>query len=432
MRSMKLATALAAIALVAAACSSSATTAPSAAPATEAPATAAPATAAPATAAPATEAPSAAPATEAPISGELTVWNAYGSGGTAEGKAFEQILAAFSTAYPGVKINALDVPFSDLYTKFETEAAAGGGPDMYIAPNDSLGKEVRAGLLADVGDVSGLFVPQTTQTAINGSQVDGKYYMVPESLKAVAMFYNKDKVATPPATTDDLLKAVKGGLKLGLQQNAYHPWGFWYAFDGQIMDATGKCVADATAGVSDAFGYLKALKDAGATFYTDGAKFQDAFKTGKLDAIIEGPWFSGDAKAAYGDKLGVAPGPAGPAGSAFQPMTGVDGWYINAASPNVALAKQVATILTNQAAQQIYVDVAGHVPANKNITISDPIVQGFSDAVGTGYPRPQIPQMDNYWGNFGDALNTVLDKGADPKAAVATACTAMNKANNIP
>jgi arabinogalactan oligomer/maltooligosaccharide transport system substrate-binding protein len=428
MRSMKLATALAAIALVAAACSSSATTAPSAAP--SAAPTTAPATAAPsveASMAP-TEAPTAAP-TEATLSGELTVWNAYGSGGTAEGKAFEQILAAFNTAYPGVKINVLDVPFSDLYTKFETEAAAGGGPDMYIAPNDSLGKEVRAGLLSDVGDVSALFVPQTTQTAIDGSQVDGKFYMVPESLKAVAMFYNKDKVATPPATTDELLAAVKGGVKLGLQQNAYHPWGFWYAFGGQIMDGTGKCVADATAGVSDAFAYLKALKDAGAEFYTDGAKFQDAFKTGKLDAIIEGPWFSGDAKAAYGDKLGVAPGPA--MADAFKPMTGVDGWYINAASPNIALAKQVATILTNQEAQQIYVDVAGHVPANKNITISDPIVQGFSDAVATGYARPQIAAMDNYWGNFGDALNQVLDKGADPVAAVKTACEAMNKANNI-
>lgn len=432
MRSMKLATALAAIALVAAACSSSATTAPSAAPSEAA-------SAAPSVAA--SEAPSVAPSeapsaaaspSEAALSGELTVWNAYGSGGTAEGKAFEQILAAFATKYPGVKLNVLDVPFDQLYTKFETEAAAGGGPDMYIAPNDSLGKEVRAGLLSDVGDVSAAFVPSTTQVAIDGSQVDGKYYMVPESLKAVAMFYNKDKVATPPATTDELLKAVKGGMKFGINQNPYHNWGFWYAFAGQIMDGTGKCVADQTKGVSDAFAYLKALKDAGAQFFTDGAKFQDAFKTGKLDAIIEGPWFSGDAKTAYGDKLGVAPGPAGPDGSAFQPMTGVDGWYINAASPNIALAKEVATILTNQDAQQIYVDVAGHVPANKNITINDPIVQGFSNAVASGYARPQIPQMDNYWGNFGDALNQVLDKGADPVAAVKTACTAMNKANNIP
>ena len=69
-------------------------------------------------------------------------------------------------------------------------------------------------------------------------------------------------------------------------------------------------------------------------------------------------------------------------------MTGVDGWYINAASPNLDLAKQVAVLLTNQANQQIYVDVAGHVPANKNITLTDPIVLGFSDAVASGFAAP--------------------------------------------
>ena len=436
MRSMKLATALAAIALVAAACSSSATTAPTAAPsmaASEAPSMAASeapsmaASEAPSMAA--SEAPSMA-ASAAPLSGSLTIWNAYGSGGTAEGKAFAQILAGFQAANPGVTLNVLDVPFSDLYKKFETEAPAGGGPDMYIAPNDSLGTEVRAGLLADVGDVSGQFVPQTVQVAIDGAQVDGKYFMIPESLKAVATMFDSSVTPTFPATTADLLTAVKGGLKYGVNQGPYYAWGLWYAFGGQIMDGTGKCVADQTSGVSDAFAYLKALKDAGATFYLDGGKMQDAFKTKKISSMIEGPWFSGDAKTALGASLAVAPGPD--ESGTFAPMTGVDGWYINAASPNLALAKQVATILTNQDNQQIYVDVAGHVPANKNITISDPIVQGFSDAVSSGYARPQIAATDNYWGNFGDALNTVLDKGADPVAAVKAACTAMNKANNIP
>ena len=429
MRSMKLATALATIALVAAACSSSATTAPSAAPATAAPATAAPsevATAAPsevATAAPATAAPSA-----AALSGALTIWNAYGSGGTAEGKAFEQILAGFQAANPGVTLTVLDVPFSDLYKKFETEAAAGGGPDMFIAPNASLGTEVRAGLLADVGDVSGQFVPQTVQVAIDGSQVDGKYFMIPESLKAVATMYDSSVTKTFPATTADLLTAVKGGLKYGVNQSDYYTWGLWYAFGGQIMDGTGKCVADQTPGVANALAYLKQLKDAGATFYTDGAKMQDAFKTKKISSMIEGPWFSGDAKTALGASLAVAPGPSETGD--FAPMTGVDGWYINAASPNIDLAKQVALILTNQENQQIYVDVAGHVPANKNITPSDPIVQGYANAVATGFARPQNPEMNNYWGNFQDAMNQVLDKGADPVAAVKTACAAMNKANN--
>ena len=63
------------------------------------------------------------------------------------------------------------------------------------------------------------------------------------------------------------------------------------------------------------------------------------------------------------------------------------------------------------------------------MTINDPIVQGFADAAAAGLPRPQNKELNNYWGNFGDALNSVLDKGTDPTAAIATACTTMNTAN---
>jgi arabinogalactan oligomer/maltooligosaccharide transport system substrate-binding protein len=77
------------------------------------------------------------------------------------------------------------------------------------------------------------------------------------------------------------------------------------------------------------------------------------------------------------------------------------------------------------------VDVAGHIPANKNITISDPITQGFSDAVATGFPRPQQQQLDNFWGNFSNAWQLVLESDEDPVKAVADACAAMNEANGL-
>ncbi len=407
---------VAAIAIFAAACGGGATPSPSE-------------SAAP-SAAPESPAASTGPSGEV-LEGSLTLWNAYASGGEAEGNAFNEILASAAEQFPNLEITSLDVPFSDLYTKFETEAATGGGPDLYIAPNDNLGNEVRANLLVDVTSAfeASENAGNTLDVAKFGSQVDGKYYMVPESLKAVAMFYDKSVVTAPPTTTDELLSAVQGGLAFGINQNPYHNWGFYSAFGGQIMDDSGRCVAD-QGGVADAFQFLADLKAAGAQFYTDGAKFQDDFKTGKLAAIIEGPWFSGDAVGALGDNLGVAPIPAGPGGSAA-PMTGVDGWYINASSPNAELATKFAIWATNQANQQIYVDVAGHIPADSRISIADPIVAGFADAVKSGDPRPQIPELNNYWGNFGDALNKVLDAGADPTTAVADACAAMNTANNF-
>jgi arabinogalactan oligomer/maltooligosaccharide transport system substrate-binding protein len=266
--------------------------------------------------------------------------------------------------------------------------------------------------------------------AVDGSKVDGKLYMVPESLKAVALWYDKSAIAAPPATSDELLAGVKdGSIKLGINQGVYHQFGWTGAFGGTLMDDAGKCIAD-QAGFSDAFAYLKSLKDAGATFNTDGGALDTDFKTGKINAIIDGPWTTADFRTALGDKLAVTPIPAGPGGKA-NPFTGTDGWYINPNSPNADLAVQFALAMTAPENSQTFVDDAGHVPVNPAVTITDPITQGFSDAAAAGLPRPQNAQFNNWWAPFGDALNKVIDTGADPVQSVSDACKTMNEASGI-
>ena len=405
-----------------------ATTAPAAATTAPAAATTAPAMAA-TTAPAATSGSSAGGAMTAPtgLKGKITVWEAYGSGGSAEGDAFQKALAQLKKDSPDLQVTDLDVPFDQLFTKFETEAAAGGGPDLFIAPNDSLGKEARAGLLMDLTDKLNGKLGDDVQVAVDGAKVAGKMYAVPESLKAVAMFYNKDKVKTPPATTDALMTAVKGGTKFGFGEDPYHNFGLSGAFGGQLFDATGKCIAD-QGGFSDLVKYLQDLKTAGAQAFSDGGKLDDAFQTGALDATIEGPWKTGDFKKAMGDKLGVAPIPAGPKGAA-NPLTGVDGYYINAASKNSDLAVQFALYMTSPTIEQIFVDQAGHIPANKTVKVTDPITQGFAQAVASGLPRPQNAELDNFWGNFGDAYTKAFESNGDAKQIITDATAATNKAN---
>ena len=159
----------------------------------------------------------------------------------------------------------------------------------------------------------------------------------------------------------------------------------------------------------------------------DGYQIQYPFKNGEIDAIFNGNWTLGDYKQAR-PSVQVAPVPSGPGGNG-SPLVGVDGYYINAASQNKDLAIAVAQALVDQAAQTIYVDVAGHVPANKSITIIDPLVKQFSDAFALGMARPQGEEMNNYWGNFDNAWKEVLDKGTDATTAVAKACADMDTAN---
>ena len=419
---MRFASLAAVVAIVAAACSSGASTAPSSAAST---------------------APSAAASTAAGLTGEITLWHSYASSGggaqSAEVQALNQIIKKVTDANPGLKITATFVTFDNntIFNNFEKESATGGGPDMFIAPNDALGKEARAGYFADLTGKIDDVLSASNDVAVGGSKVGGKVYMVPESLKAVAMYYDKSKVANPPKSTDDLLAWLKGGGKGGIISGAYFGWGIYGAFGGKFFDDNGECAASANSGVADAMKYVESLnQQASAIVDSNYNKINDPFIAKSLDLIFTGNWALGDYKKARGDNLAVAPFLTGPGGQG-KTLVGTDGWYINAAKSDAqqALAIAVAKQLVSAASQQIMVDVAGHVPANKSVTVSDPLVKAFSDAFNVaGEPRPQSKEFDQYWGPFGDAWSKAVpddDKATpgDATALVAKACTTMDTAN---
>ncbi len=421
---LRMASALTGFAIVLSACSGGATPTPSASSA-PAPSVAAPSTAASG----GTE--SVAPSTAAALTGTLSVWEAYGASGSAEKDAFDKIVGNIKTANPGLTVNVTDVPFNNLFSNFETQAAAGQGPDMYIAPNDSLPTEARNGLLVDVSDLSATLKAapyNSSDVAINASTVDGKMYEIPESMKAVELFYDTSKLTTAPVTIDDWkANASKLGWVYGANGGgAYYLWGLFSTFGGKILNDDGTCAATANTGVADGFKWLQDMKAAGMHFYQNDNDAKADLLSGKIAGFIDGPWQSGDLKKALGDKLAVVEGPKGV--GAWAPMTAPDGFYINASSPNGDLAKQFALQFLQPTNEQIFAD-AGHLPANTTLQPADPIAQAFAALMPKGFARPTAKELNNYWGNFGNALVSVIDKGTDPTKATADACTAMDKAN---
>ena len=403
-------------AVVLAACGGAATTAAPAA--TSAPAATQPPAAA--TAVPPTTAPE---PTAEPV--EVTFWHAYATG-SAEETAMTELVAQAQADLPHLKINVLQVPFNDIFNKYRTDVAAGGGPDMFIAPNDSLGDDARAGLIADITPLLEGKLDGYSQLSIDGMTLDGAIYGVPESLKAVALYYNKEMLPEPPATTDELKALMESDTPISVSFGCYHHWGFYGAFGGQIFDDNWTFVAD-QGGVADAFSYLNDLYQIAVEKgypKTDGDAAAP-FREGKIAMTTNGNWALGDYENALGDNLGVVPLPAGPGGSA-SPLLGVDGYYLNPNSANPEAAIELALYLTNAASQTVMMNEAGHVPARTDVEVTDPLLKGFADAFTTAQFRPQVPQMGKYWANFcGDS--EVFEKGTPAADWVTTATANANK-----
>jgi len=369
-------------------------------------------------------------ATTAPATGpvSLTIWHGYHAGGSEE-STINTIVSNYMVANPNVKITVLEVPFDQLFNKWDTAVAAGGtgGPDMFTAPNDNLGTEVRAGTVAPIDALVQGKLTGYTQAGINGVTVDGKIYAVPGIAKAVGLFYNNTTIPNPPKTTDDLMALVKSGKKLGINNSDYFMWGFWAGFGGTLMDSTGKCTAT-QGGFADALQYFKDLQTAGANFDTNEGNLETAFTQGQLDMVVTGPWVLGDFEKALGSKLSVEPLPAGPKGPSA-PMMGIDGWYLNPNSTNQQAAINFALYAFGKDGLTLYENNAGDPAARSDVTSTDPLVKAFADIAASGSPRLQTKEFGNYWGPFGDMITAALAGKATPADAVATACAAMDKAN---
>ena len=361
---------------------------------------------------------------EAPEVIEITFWHAYGTG-SAEETAMTALLEQAAVDMPQYKISALQIPFDDIYNKYRTDVASGAGPDMFIAPNDSLGDDARAGLIADITALADGKLGDYAPLAVEGMSVEGALYGVPESLKAVAFWYNTDLMPEPPATTDELQAMMEDGTPVAISFGCYHHWGFYGSFGGQIFDDNWKVVAGD--GVADSMDYLNGLYQISVenSWPKNDGDGLAPFTEGTVAAITNGNWAMGDYKAALGDKLAVAPLPAGPGGVA-NPLLGVDGYYFNPNSANLEAALEVALYLTGADAQTMMMDDAGHVPALTTVEVTDPLMLGLLEGFGNAYVRPQVPELGLYWSNF-CGTDQVFEAGVSADEWVAEATANANK-----
>ncbi|MFF1530314.1 extracellular solute-binding protein [Cellulomonas sp. NPDC058312] len=368
---------------------------------------------------------------------EMTFWH---NSTTGEGKAYwEDTVAAFEEANPGVTITIQSIQNEDMDGKLQTALNSGDAPDIFMARGGGkLADVVEAGQAMDLTDL----VDDATKTAVGDGafsafSVDGKVYGMPVSVLPGGIYYSKDLFAqagiteTPTTmaeleTAVDQLKAA-GIAPIALGAKDAWPAAHWYYFfalracSQDTMDQAAKdrtfddpCWTQAGEEFAD-FAGTEPFNDGYLTTSAQQGAGSSAGLIANHQAAMElmGAWDPGVIASLTPDQkpladLGWFPFPEvdGGKGDPTAMMGGVDGFSCSAQAPQEECAAFLNFIL-GQEQQEGYAEAFHTLPASKDAqsVVTEPALQdilaAYNDAAYVSV------WLDTLFGqNIGNALNT--------------------------
>lgn len=300
-------------------------------------------------------------------------------------------------------------------------------PDiMFGIAHDNLGTFHKAQLLAEVPEGvidKNNYVPMS----LDAVSYDGKLFGIPLAMETYALFYNTDKVPTPPATMEDL---IAQGQKVGFQydiNNFYFTYAFIAANGGYVFKNNGGALDPndiglgndgAVKGYQMLADFVQKYKFMPATIKGDDAKA--AFQKNKTGLYISGPWDVQGFKDA-GVKFAVAPLPK-TNGQPTPSFVGIQAAFVNSKSKNQTEAWDLMKYLIENTPMPL-LKTGNRIPVlnselQKDEVKNDKIISAFAEQAKYGTPMPNIPEMAAVWKPAGDNL-TLLSSGKSKPADAA-------------
>jgi maltose-binding protein MalE len=165
------------------------------------------------------------------------------------------------------------------------------------------------------------------------------------------------------------------------------------------------------------------------------------FTQKKAAMAISGPWFISDLQAAQKRRVlrvRVAPLPrVSEAGNRpAAPLLTVEGIFLSRYSRKKRLAFRVMRALTSDSASEFRLRAARQLPANVVVDnkvgdsrskLYSPILSAFRQQLDYARPTPKTPFMRVIWQPYKKALAAVIQRGADPDAALKKAALEIRR-----
>jgi maltose-binding protein MalE len=350
----------------------------------------------------------------------------------------EEQLRQFMSAHPGVTVEQIYKETEELRSGFIVAAIAGQGPDLVYGPSDQIGPFEVMEIIRPLED---LFDKQFLDSFIPQGLVNyrGHLYQIADKLgNHLTLIYNKDLVAVPPRTDEEL---VALGSRLttdrdgdgktdvyALAWNYTEPFffiPFMTGFGGWVMTEDGVPTLDSR-GTIDGLKFIRDLRDR-YRIVPGEADYNIAdvlFKDGKSAMIINGDWsWAGYRKA--GINFGVAPLPRiVSTGLWCAPMVSPKGYSVNANVPaeKLDLTVKLLRFLMEPEVQLQTARALNTMPTRRAAVMSefvqnDEILRNSAIQIQQGRMMPVVPELRAIWDAMRPGYQAVLGGARTPEQA---------------
>ena len=388
----------------------------------------------------------------------MTFWH---NSTTGPGKAYwEQTVADFEEANPGVTIEIQSIQNEDMDGKLQTALNSGDAPDIFMARGGGkLADVVEAGQAKDLTD---LLTDETrgavSEGALKAFSVEDKIYAMPTAILPGGMFYSQDLftqagITEAPTTMEELTAATEALKGAGVAPIALGAKDAWPAAHWYYFFAVRECSEDVLADIAESLDFsddcwTKAGEDL--QEFADTEPFNEGFLTtaaqqgagssagllANKQAAMElmGAWNPGVIASLTPDQqplpdLGWFPFPEveGGKGDPKAMMGGVDGYSCFIDSPTAC--EDFLNFFMQKEYQEGYAEAYQTLPASSEAqgVVDTPALQSILQAYNEA---PYVTVwLDTLFGqNVGNALNAavveMLAGDGDPESIV----TALNDA----
>jgi ABC-type glycerol-3-phosphate transport system substrate-binding protein len=370
----------------------------------------------------------------------ITVWETYNQ---EERAVFLSLVSEFQTANPGIRIEAVNIPFDGLEPKILTSLATRTAPDVARVDVAFLPKIAVRGALQPL-DQYGVerITGEIRPVALSSCIVDGKTYGLPDQVNGLCLFFNKDLFraagldpGSPPGTWDEFVDCAKtitdrdrGVYGFGMRNSLWWSLPFIYSFGGDLLtpDMTRCALADEAAVAGFQFKvdlYAKYGVEGGA-WRSGGIRDDMGFQNGKYAMIFNGPWAVKGLEQA-GIDFGVGLIPSGPAGHATN--VGGNNLVVFSTCEHPREATGFLMFIASKEAQVKWANELGQIPVNM---LADdlidfethPYLEIFMEQMQYAKARPQIggyPEIEN---DVNPEMQAALDGKKSVQAAMRAAC----------